>query len=232
MKDPSAKSAITLESMAKAIDHTALKPDATHTDLELLAQEAMTHGFGAVCVNSCHVRRVYDILKDSPVHVCAVVGFPLGAAHTDAKACEAETAVEEGAVEVDMVLNIGALKSGDFKTAQTDIQAVRQAAGPDGILKVIVETCLLTEKEIMLACKIAMSAQANFVKTSTGFSREGATAGDVRLMKQTVGDTMQVKASGGIKDWDTAVAMIRAGASRIGTSSGVTILQNAPKSGR
>ena len=232
MKDPSTKSAITLDRMAKAIDHTALKPDATHTDLELLAQEAMTHGFGAVCVNSCHVRRVYDILKDSRVHVCAVVGFPLGAAHTDAKACEAEISVEEGAVEVDMVLNIGALKSGDFKTAQTDIQAVRQATGPDTILKVIVETCLLTEKEIMLACKIAMSARANFVKTSTGFSRGGATVGDVRLMKQTVGDTMQVKASGGIKDWDAAVAMLRAGASRIGTSSGVTILQNAPKSGR
>ena len=229
MNDPLANAAITSETMAKAIDHTVLKPDARHTDLDVLAQEAMTHGFGAVCVNSCHVKRVYDILKDSGVHVCSVVGFPLGAAHTKAKVCEAETAVEDGARELDMVLNIGALKSGDFKTAQADIQAVRQAAGLDRILKVIIETCLLTEKEKMLACKIAMSANADFVKTSTGFSSGGASISDVRLMKQTVGDTMQVKASGGIKDWDTAAAMIRAGASRIGTSSGVTILQNAPK---
>ncbi len=230
MNDSLANAAITSESMAKAIEHTLLKPEARQSDLDILAQEAMTHGFGAVCVNSCHVKRVYDILKESPVRVCAVVGFPLGAAHTKAKVCEAEAAIEDGAMELDMVLNIGALKSGDFKTAQSDIQAVRQAAGPGRTLKVIIETCLLTEKEKMLACKIAMSANADFVKTSTGFSSGGASIGDVRLMKQTVGDTMRVKASGGIKDWDTAAAMIRAGASRIGTSSGVTILQNAPKS--
>lgn len=229
MNDPLAKAVITSETMAKAIDHTLLKPDAQQGHLDILAQEAMTHGFGAVCVNSCHVKRVYEILKNSGVHVCTVVGFPLGAAHTNAKVCEAEAAIEDGATELDMVLNVGALKSGDFKAAQEDIQAVRQAAGPERILKVIIETCLLTDKEKMLACKIAMSADADFVKTSTGFSSGGATIGDVRLMKQTVGDTMQVKASGGIKDWDTAAAMIRAGASRIGTSSGVTILQNAPK---
>jgi len=228
MSNPLTNAVITSESMAKAIEHTLLKPDATHTDLDTLAQEAMTHGFGAVCVNSCHVKRVYDILKDSNVNVCAVVGFPLGAAHTKAKACEVEAAIEDGAMELDMVLNIGALKSGDFKTAQSDIQAVRHAAGPNRILKVIIETCLLTEKEKMLACKIAMSADADFVKTSTGFSSGGASTEDVRLMKQTVGDTMRVKASGGIKDWDTAAAMIQAGASRIGTSSGVKILQNAP----
>lgn len=230
MNDTLVNADITSEIMAKAIDHTVLKPDARHGDLDILAQEAMTHGFGAVCVNSCHVKRVYDILKDSRVHVCAVVGFPLGAAHTKAKVCEAEAAIEDGAMELDMVLNIGALKSGDFKTAQTDIQAVRHAAGPNRILKVIIETCLLTEKEKMLACKIAMSADADFVKTSTGFSSGGASAEDVRLMKQTVGGALQVKASGGIKDWDTAAAMIRAGASRIGTSSGVTILKNGPKS--
>ena len=228
MSNPLTNAVITSESMAKAIEHTLLKPDATHTDLDTLAQEAMTHGFGAVCVNSCHVKRVYDILKDSNVNVCAVVGFPLGAAHTKAKACEVEAAIEDGAMELDMVLNIGALKSGDFKTAQSDIQAVRHAAGPNRILKVIIETCLLTEKEKMLACKIAMSADADFVKTSTGFSSGGASTEDVRLMKQTVGDTMRVKASGGIKGWDTAAAMIQAGASRIGTSSGVKILQNAP----
>jgi len=228
MKKKSANAVITSESMAKAIDHTILKPDARYVDLEVLAQEAMTHGFGAVCVNSCHVEQVYSLLKDSSVQVCSV-GFPLGAMHSKAKAFEAERAVEEGAGEIDMVLNIGALKSGDFKTAQSDIQERRQAVGSDIILKVIIETCLLTEKEKMLACKIALSANADFVKTSTGFSSGGATLKDIRLMKQTVGDTMQVKASGGIKDWDTAAAMIQAGASRIGTSSGVTILENAPK---
>lgn len=231
MNDPSANTVITHETMATSIDHTLLKPEARYTDLDVFAQEAMTHGFCAVCVNACHVKRVYDILKDSGVHVCTVVGFPLGAAHEKAKACEAEAAIEDGAMELDMVLNIGALKSGDFKTAQTDIQAVRHAAGPDRILKVIIETCLLTEKEKVLACKIAMSADADFVKTSTGFSSGGASTADVRLMKQIVGDSMRVKASGGIKDWDTAAAMIQAGASRIGTSSGVAILQNGPKSG-
>ena len=229
MKKKSANAVITSESMAKAIDHTVLKPDANHVDLEIMAQEAMTHGFGTVCVNSCHVEQVYSILKDSSVHVCSVVGFPLGAMHAKAKAFEAERAVEEGAREIDMVLNIGALKSGDFKITQSDIQEVRQAMGANSILKVIIETCLLTEKEKMLACKIAMSANADFVKTSTGFSSGGATLKDIRLMKQTVGDSMRVKASGGIKDWETAAAMINAGASRIGTSSGVTILENAPK---
>jgi deoxyribose-phosphate aldolase len=229
MKKQSAKTAITSETMAKAIDHTILKPDATYADLEVLAQEAMTHGFGAVCVNSCHVKQVYDMLKDSGVQICAVVGFPLGAMHSKAKAFEAETAVEEGARELDMVLNIGALKSGDFKTAQSDIQEVRQVADSGIILKVIIETCLLTEKEKMLACKIAMSANADYVKTSTGFSSGGANLADIRLMKQTVGNSMRVKASGGIKDWDTAAAMMNVGASRIGTSSGVSILQNAPK---
>lgn len=229
MNDPLANVTITSETMAKAIDHTLLKPDARVTDLDLLAQEAMTHGFGAVCVNSCHVKRVYEMLKDSGVHVCSVVGFPLGAMHAETKAFEAGKAIQDGATELDMVLNVGALKSGDFKTAQDDIQGVRRVAGSGIKLKVIIETCLLTDKEKVLACKLAMSADADFVKTSTGFSSGGATIQDVRLMKQTVGDNMQVKASGGIKDWDTASAMIRAGASRIGTSSGVTILQNAPK---
>jgi len=224
MNKPASNAAITSASMAKAIDHTILKPDARPVDLEVLAQESITHGFGAVCVNSCHVEQVYSMVKDSSVQVCSVVGFPLGAMHPEAKAFEAEKAVEEGAREIDMVLNIGALKSGVFKTAQSDIQGIRQAVGTDIILKVIIETCLLTEKEKMLACKIAMTANADFVKTSTGFSGGGATIKDVRLMK-----AMQVKASGGIKDWDTAAAMIQAGASRIGTSSGVTILENAPK---
>ena len=229
MNDRLAQAAITSDIMAKAIDHTVLKPDATHTTLETLAQEALTHGFRAVCVNSSHVARVFNILKGSKVHVCSVVGFSLGAMHAKAKAFEAEVAVGEGATEIDMVLNIGALKSGDSKGVEDDIREVRQLTGSDRILKVIIETCLLTKEEKILACKLAKSGGADFVKTSTGFLSGGATVEDVKLMKQTVGDTMQVKASGGIKDWDTAIAMIRAGASRIGTSSGVTILQNAPE---
>jgi deoxyribose-phosphate aldolase len=173
---------------------------------------------------------VYNILKRSKVHVCSVVGFPLGAMHAKAKAFEAEMAIEDGATEIDMVLNIGALKSGDFKAAEDDIRGVRRVVGSDKILKVIIETCLLTKEEKISACKIAMSANADFVKTSTGFSSGGATVEDVMLMKKTIGNTMQVKASGGIRDWETAALMIRAGASRIGTSSGVTILQNAPES--
>jgi deoxyribose-phosphate aldolase len=221
--------AITSEAMAKAIDHTLLKPDAIHSDLETLAQEAVRHGFGAVCVNSCHVARVFGMLKKSNVHVCSVVGFPFGAMHAKAKAFEAQRAIEDGAMEIDMVLNIGALKSGDFKTVAGDIREVRQIVGSGGILKVIIETCLLTKEEKISACNLAKSTNADFVKTSTGFSTGGATVEDVRLMKQTVGDTLQIKASGGIRDWDTAAAMIRAGASRLGTSSGVKILQNAPQ---
>lgn len=229
MNDQRSNTVITPEAMAKAIDHTVLKPDAVPTDLEVLANEAITHGFYAVCVNSCHVALVHKLLKESDVHVCTVVGFPLGAMHPKSKAFEAATAIEDGASEVDMVLNIGALKSSEFKTVQKDIQEVRQVVGSGRVLKVIIETCLLTDKEKVVACKIADSAGTNFVKTSTGFSNGGATVEDVRLMKQSVGGSVQVKASGGVKDWDKAVAMIRAGASRIGTSSGVTILQHAPK---
>jgi deoxyribose-phosphate aldolase len=152
----------------------------------------------------------------------------MGAMHTRVKASEAQTAVENGATELDMVLNIGAIKSGDTKGAQTDIQAVRQAAGSGRILKVIIETCLLTEKEKFLACEISKAAGADFVKTSTGFSGGGATVDDIALMRRTVGREMGVKASGGIKDWDTALAMIKAGANRIGTSSGVAIVGDVP----
>jgi deoxyribose-phosphate aldolase len=228
MNDQQSNNVITPEAMAKAIDHTVLKPDAVPADLEVLANEAITNGFCAVCVNSCHVALVGEHLKGSDVRVCTVVGFPLGAMHPKAKAFEAEIAVENGASEIDMVLNVGALKSGEFKIAEKDILGVRQAVGSGKVLKVIIETCLLTDREKLLACKIAESAGADFVKTSTGFSSGGATMEDVRLMKQTVGDNMQVKASGGIKDWRTAEDMLRAGATRIGTSSGVTILQDLP----
>lgn len=228
MNTPSAPTGITRQIMARAIDHTLLKAVATRNDVEKLAKEALRHGFGAVCVNSSRVALVNGMLAGSDVQVCSVVGFPLGAMHTRTKAFEAETAVAHGATEIDMVLNIGALKSGDLKMTEEDIRAVKQATGGGSILKVIIETCLLTREEKKTACKLAESAGADFVKTSTGFSSGGATLEDVRLMKATVGDALQIKASGGIKDWDTAVAMILAGASRIGTSSGVTILQNAP----
>ncbi|MEN8243621.1 MAG: deoxyribose-phosphate aldolase [Thermodesulfobacteriota bacterium] len=226
MNEQQSNIVITPEAMAKAIDHTVLKPDAVPADLEVLANEAVTHGFCAVCVNSCHVALVGEHLKGSDVGVCTVVGFPLGAMHPKAKAYEAETAVDYGASEIDMVLNVGALKSGKFKIAERDILGVRQAIGSGRVLKVIIETCLLTDTEKVSACKIAESAGADFVKTSTGFSSGGATMEDVRLMKQTIGASMQVKASGGIKNWHTAAEMLKAGATRIGTSSGVTILQD------
>jgi len=228
MNDQRSKAVISPEVMARAIDHTVLKPDAVSGDLDVLADEARAHGFCAVCVNSCHVALVGERLKGSDVNVCTVVGFPLGAMHPKAKACEAEIAVENGASEIDMVLNVGALISGELSTAEADILEVRHAIGAGSVLKVIIETCLLTDKEKVLACNIAASAGADFVKTSTGFSSGGATLEDVRLMKQTVGDHLQVKASGGIKDWHTAAGMLRAGATRIGTSAGVAILQDAP----
>ncbi len=228
MPDPSTANTVTKELMAKAIDHTVLKSDAVHADIENIAEEALQHGFGAVCVNSCHVPLVAKLLSGSSVEVCSVVGFPLGAMDTQSKAFEASTAVAAGATELDMVINVGALKSSDLKTVNADIRAVKEACGKANVLKVIIETCLLSREEIVQACELAQSAGADFVKTSTGFSTGGATLEDVQLMKSTVGDVMQVKASGGIKDWATAEAMLKAGASRIGTSSGIIILQNAP----
>ena len=229
MTNPKQSEALNADDMAKAIDHTVLKPDAVRADIEKLSSEAVQHNFGAVCVNSCHVPRVTKLLAGSQVQVCSVVGFPLGAMDTKSKAFEAQTAVKAGATELDMVINVGALKSDDLKNVETDIRTVKEACGNDIVLKVIIETCLLTQAEKIQACKLAQNAGADFVKTSTGFSTGGATIEDVQLMKVTVGDGMQVKASGGIKDWDTAEAMLKAGASRIGTSSGITILQGAPK---
>ncbi len=220
---------ISAAEMAKYIDHTLLKPEATTEAVAKLCAEAMAYGFKAVCVNSGHVAYVAGKLQNSPVAVCTVVGFPLGAMQTRAKAFEAENAVAEGAAEIDMVLNIGALKGGDRKTVEADIKALRRAAGRRIVLKVIIETCLLTTAEKILACQIAQSAGADFVKTSTGFLSGGATLEDVVLIRKTVGEQMGVKASGGIKDWPTAAAMISAGASRIGTSSGIAIVENAPE---
>jgi len=214
--------------MGQYIDHTLLKPDATLDALTQLGAEAISYGFKAVCVNSGHAAYIAGKLQGTAVAVCTVVGFPLGAMQTRAKSFEAENAVAEGAAELDMVLNIGALKSGDLKTVEADIKAVRKVAESQSVLKVIIETGLLTTEEKIKACEITKNAGADFVKTSTGFSGGGATVEDVALMREVVGQKMGVKASGGIKDWSTAVAMIKAGANRIGTSSGIVIVENAP----
>jgi len=227
MKPGDTDFSITPEEMAQAIDHTLLKPDATEDAIEQICREAIESAFKAVCVNSGHIDHVAQILKGTGVAACSVIGFPLGAMHTRVKAFEAETAVNNGATELDMVLSIGAFKSGDLTVTEADIQNVRRAAGSGVILKVIIETCLLSDQEKILACEISRAAGADFVKTSTGFSTGGATVADVSLMRKTVGAQLGVKASGGIKDWSTALAMLKAGADRIGTSSGVAIIAQA-----
>ena len=221
------KMKITASEMAKYIDHTLLKPEATVSSFDSLCREAIQYGFKAVCVNSAWVTYVADSVHGKGIAVCSVVGFPLGAMHSAAKACEAERAIKDGATELDMVLNVGALKSGDIKSVEADIRAVRQVAAKPIVLKVIIETCLLSEAEKKQACEIVQSAGADFVKTSTGFAGGGATVEDVKLMRGVVGNEMGVKASGGIKDRSSAIAMIKAGANRLGTSSGVAIVEKA-----
>ena len=218
---------LSADEMAKYIDHTLLKPEAVQADFVRLCDEAGGYGFKSVCVNSCHVGFVSEQLKGTDVLVCSVVGFPLGAMDSRAKAFEAQRAVEEGADELDMVMNIPALKSGDLKTVEKDIRAVREAGKSPTVLKVIIETCLLTDDEKISVCEISRKAGADFVKTSTGFSTGGASLEDVALMHQAVGPDMGVKASGGIKDFTTASAMIAAGASRIGAGAGVNIIKSA-----
>ncbi|MFA4136867.1 MULTISPECIES: deoxyribose-phosphate aldolase [unclassified Brevibacillus] len=216
--------------MNKYIDHTLLKPDATQEMIDKLCQEAREHDFMSVCVNPYWVKRSAELLAGSDVKVCTVIGFPLGVSTIESKAAETRDAIANGATEVDMVLNVGALKSGDLETVKKDIAAVKQAAG-DILLKVILETCLLTEEEKVVACKLSVEAGADYVKTSTGFSTGGATVEDIALMRKTVGPNVGVKASGGVRDGETAVAMIEAGASRIGTSSGVSIVTGAKTTG-
>ena len=220
---------MTESKMAQYIDHTLLKPEAQRSAFDKLCDEALQYRFKAVCVNSCRVAYVAEKLEGGGVEVCSVVGFPLGAMETRAKAFEASQAIEDGATEVDMVLNIGALKSGDLKTVNDDIRSLRSAAKGSTVLKVIIETCLLTDDEKTLACEIAKKAGADFVKSSTGFSTGGATIEDITLMRKVVGSDMGVKASGGIKDFATAFAMISAGAIRLGTSSGIAIVEGVPK---
>lgn len=211
-------------SIAKYIDHTLLAADATREAVEKLCAEAAEHQFASVCVNSCWVKLSSECLSSSSVHVCTVVGFPLGAMETEAKAFEAECAVKNGADEVDMVINIGYLKSGMTDKVLEDIIAVRKAT-EEKILKVIIETCLLSDDEKRIACELSMKAGADFVKTSTGFSKGGATVHDVSLMRSVVGDRLGVKASGGVRDYETAKAMIEAGATRIGASAGIAIVK-------
>lgn len=212
------------------IDHTLLKPDAQKAQIEQLCKEAMDHSFYSVCVNTSYVQTCAQILKDSSVKVCCVVGFPLGAMDSESKAYETQTAIKNGASEIDMVIHVGALKDRRLDYVRSDIEAVVKAA-QNRKVKVIIETSLLGEEEKALACKVALEAGAHFVKTSTGFSGGGATVEDVKLMKSIVGDKMEVKASGGIKDAKQALAMIAAGASRLGTSSGVTIVHGGTAQG-
>lgn len=211
-------------SIASYIDHTLLAPDATEDGIRRICQEARDNHFASVCVNSCWVSLVSSLLSGSGVHTCTVVGFPLGAMDSVSKAAEASEAVRNGADEIDMVINIGYIKSGMQEKAEEDIRAVR-AACQGKVLKVIIETCLLSDDEKRLACRLAENAGADFVKTSTGFSKGGATVHDVALMRETVGDRLGVKASGGIRDLSAAKAMIEAGATRIGASAGVQIVR-------
>ncbi len=208
----------------KYIDHTQLAADATKDKIKKLCDEAKEYDFASVCVNSCWVKYCAKELKDSSVNVCTVVGFPLGAMVTRAKAYEAKCAVEDGADEVDMVINIGALHDKDYAFVEEDIREVKKACG-DKLLKVIIEACLLSDDEKVKACELAAAAGADYVKTSTGFSKSGATAEDVALMRKTVGDKLGVKAAGGIRDSETAKKMIAAGASRLGCSAGIAIMK-------
>jgi deoxyribose-phosphate aldolase len=213
---------------ASLIDHTLLKADAAEKDIKKLCDEAAQFGFASVCVNPSWVKKASEFLRGTGVPVCTVIGFPLGATLSDVKAYEARRAIFNGAKEVDMVINVGALKSGDDCTVEDDIRAVAEAAHENGVLlKVIIETALLTDDEKIRACLASKNAGADFVKTSTGFSTGGATVNDVSLMRKAVGSALGVKASGGVKGIDDARAMFEAGATRIGASVGVKIAQEA-----
>jgi deoxyribose-phosphate aldolase len=214
----------------KYIDHTLLKPEAQSAQIEKLCKEAREHHFFSVCVNTSYVKQCAELLRGSDVKVCCVVGFPLGAMDTASKAFETRTAIANGAGEIDMVVQIGALKDRRLDYVRDDIKAVVQAAS--GVkVKVIIETSLINDEEKTLACKAALDAGAHFVKTSTGFAGGGATVEDVKLMKSVVGDKMEVKASGGVKSAEQALALIHAGATRLGTSSGVALVQGQQSQG-
>ncbi|GHS92636.1 deoxyribose-phosphate aldolase [Synergistales bacterium] len=222
--DTAPASGINSADLAKYIDHTLLKPEASLNEVKKICDEAKKYNFASVCVNTNYIKFVADSLEGSGVTPCCVVGFPLGAMIPEAKAGEALIAVNNGAKEVDMVINIGAVKSGDWKQVHKDIEGVVNATRGRAIVKVIIETCLLTDEEKVKACAISKLAGAHFVKTSTGFSKGGATVEDVKLMRKTIGPEMGLKASGGVRTYEDAVSMIEAGATRLGTSSGVKLV--------
>ena len=217
--------------LAGYIDHTLLKPEAVESQFEQLCNEAVSYKFKSVCVNSSWVPFVAKKLRGTGIIVCSVIGFPLGGMDTRSKAFEARSAMENGATELDMVINVGALKSGNLKLVEEDIRAIRRACRSTTILKVILETGLLTEAEKILGCEISKKAGADFVKTSTGFAGSGATVEDIALMRRIVGPDMGVKASGGIRTYDQAVALINAGATRLGCGSSVAVMTGAGTQG-
>ncbi|WP_129044552.1 deoxyribose-phosphate aldolase [Companilactobacillus metriopterae] len=213
--------------LAKYIDHTILNPDATEKDVKRILSEAKEYDFASVCINPYWVKKSYESLLDTDVNVCTVIGFPLGATTTSSKVFEAEDAIKNGADELDMVINVGELKAGHYDSVLSDIKGVVKVGhGSNKHVKVIIETCLLTDQEKVKACELSKEAGADFVKTSTGFSTGGATVEDVALMRKTVGPDMGVKASGGIHSKEEALAMIEAGATRLGASSGVKIMNS------
>ena len=217
---------MTQQELAKYIDHTILAPDAPDEKVKTVCDEAKKYGFASVCINPGNVKLAARQLVGSDVKAGAVIGFPLGATTSAAKAFEAQDAIKNGACELDMVINIGAIKSGRWEDAAADVRGVVRVAEGQALVKVILETCLLTDDEKVLVCKLCMDEGADYVKTSTGFASGGATVHDVRLMRRIVGAHMGVKASGGIRDFDTAMAMIEAGASRLGCSASVHIVES------
>ena len=208
----------------KYIDHTILKATASSTDVQKLCEEAIEHEFYSVCVNGCYVADAKHLLQGTDVKVAAVVGFPLGAMTTASKVFEAKEAIENGASEIDMVINVAKLKDGEFDYVENEIRLIKEAIA-DNVLKVIIETCYLTDEEKVKACELSLVAKADFVKTSTGFGTGGATYEDVKLMKSVVGDNAKVKASGGVRDKETAQKYVDLGAERLGTSSGIEIVK-------
>jgi deoxyribose-phosphate aldolase len=208
----------------KYIDHTILKATASSADVQKLCEEAIEHEFYSVCVNGCYVADAKHLLQGTDVKVAAVVGFPLGAMTTASKVFEAKEAIENGASEIDMVINVAKLKDGEFDYVENEIRLIKEAIG-DNVLKVIIETCYLTDEEKVKACELSLVAKADFVKTSTGFGTGGATYEDVKLMKSVVGDNAKVKASGGVRDKETAQKYVDLGAERLGTSSGIEIVK-------
>lgn len=217
--------------LAKLIDHTVLKADAREADVEKICKEALEYNFASVCINPSYVALAAKLLKGSEVKVCTVIGFPLGATTSNVKAFETEDAILNGAHEVDMVINIGKLKDGNYDYVREDIKAVVEAAKDKVLTKVIIETCLLTDEEKIKACELSKEAGADFVKTSTGFSTGGATPADIKLMRTTVGAEMGVKASGGVRNIDDAEAVILNGATRIGASSSIDIVEGRTAKG-